>query len=669
MMIIATTSTAIGGTLCGCSEPKDGNAHYTDADKDLSVNIGDDFYAYSNGGWQKNHPLPADKSRQGTFDLLFDENQEHLKEIVDEVSSKENKPGSAAQQIADYYLSGMDTAQRNADGIKALVPYLEKVDKIENSSDISRTIGELQEMGVGALVVLTNDADAKNSDMSIAALFQTGIGLPDRDYYFSDDERSNTIKEAYKVMLGKYAEKLEWENVEERVNKVYAFEGKIAGIMYTRKQNRDPQALYNMVKCDNISSELPNFDWETYFKAIGIRPDSINASQKGYFEKMGSVINSTEIATVKDYLKLSIIRQNASFLSDDYVNIAFDFSGRVLSGVEEMKPLWKRVLSVVDGEQLGQLFVEKYFPPSAKTRMKELIENLRIAFAERIDNLTWMGDATKAKAKEKLAAIKVKVGYPDKWTDYSSLTIDRKLGFMGNVINDYKFSHKRMLSKIDKPVDKDEWYMTPQTVNAYYNPSGNEIVFPAGILQPPFFYAEGDDAVNYGAIGVVIGHEMTHGFDDQGCQFDKDGNLNNWWTDEDAERFKGATSKLVDRYASFTAVGDLKADGELTLGENIADLGGLNISYQAFRNAQKGVEPKEIDGQTADQRFCYAYSRVWATNVRDEYLFQQVKTDPHSPAHLRVNVPLPLVDYFYNAFGITDSCKMYVPKEDRIIIW
>ena len=670
LLIICGTS---GAALCGCNTTSDGVAHFTDSDKDLSVLIGDDFYQHTNGGWREQHPLPADKSRIGTFDILHDETQERLKAIVEDVIKQNNENGTPAQKIADLYLCGLDTTQRNADGTKALQPYFDLIDAADTDEDLARLVGELNKMGSYPFFALYPDADAENSDMNIAGLWQAGLGLPDRDYYFNDDDEYNKkIIDGYINMITKFATMLGLDNSSERMQAVYNFEKRLAEPMNTRAENRNPQGIFNKTDLNGLKEKATGFDWDTFFATVGLEAKDINISQPKYFSQVGDIIATTDKNVVKDYLRTLVIRSNASYLTTEYGLVAFEYYGKTLSGTQELRPLWKRVLGVVEGalgEQLGQLFVEKHFPPQAKQRMVELIENLRTAFGERIDKLTWMGDSTKIQAKDKLAAITVKVGYPDKWTDYSKLTIDKSLGYMGNIINSNKFDHAREIDKINKPVDKTEWHMTPQTVNAYYNPSANEIVFPAGILQPPFFYANGDDAVNYGAIGVVIGHEITHGFDDQGSQYDKKGNLNNWWTKEDAERFKAATTRLAERYSSFVVIGDLHANGELTLGENIADLGGLNIAYQAFRNATNGVEPKAIDGQTADQRFCYAYSRIWAGNSRDEALYQQVKTDPHSPAKLRVNVPLPLVDYFYTAFNIDENSKMFVPKEDRIVIW
>lgn len=673
LIMLCTTS---GAVLCGCNnvEKVDGNAHFTDAEKDTTVLLGDDFYQYSNGGWKLQHPLPSDKSRLGTFDILNEDNEDKLKAIVDEISKKNNAEGTAAQKIADLYACSMDTAKRNELGASVLNPYFEMIDNgFADETSTAKTMVELQKIGVSGFFYFGQDVDAENSSMTIAGLGQTGIGLPERDYYFMKDERAENIRAAYKVMLNKYAELLRWENAEARVSAIYALEERIADKMYTRTQRRDPNAVFNKRTVAQLKEEVKGIDWDTYLAETGANVEFINVAHYNYLTQVGEIINSTDKNTLKDYYKMRMLRSYASDMSDDFVNTSFDFYGKVLSGTPEMRPLWKRSLSIcnsITGDLLGQLFVEKHFPAAAKERMLVLIENLRTAFAQRIDELTWMGDSTKTQAKDKLAAITVKVGYPDKWEDYTDLKISKELNLVENEINATRFAYRKEMEKIGKPVDKGEWFMTPQTVNAYYNPSANEIVFPAGILQPPFFYANGDDAVNYGAIGVVIGHEMTHGFDDQGCQFDKEGNLKNWWTEEDAKRFKEAAQKLIDRYASFIAIGDLHANGENTIGENIADLGGLSIAYQAYQNSLEGkAQPAPIDGQTDQQRFCYAYSRIWATNIREEALYQQVNTDPHSPAHLRVNVPLPLVDYFYEAFGIDEKAKMYVPKEERIAIW
>ncbi|MBP5366346.1 MAG: M13 family metallopeptidase [Bacteroidales bacterium] len=670
LMICGATGATMSG--CGGSSP-DGFAHFTESEMDKSVSPDDDFYQYSNGGWMLQHPLPDDKSRLGSFDLLNDDNELKLKSLVEELSGRQNAEGTAAQKIGDLYNCGLDSAARNAERLTALEPYLADIDAVGDKQSLSRELAEMFSIGANPFFAFGRTPDAMNSLQNIAEVWQAGLGLPDRDYYFNDDANSQELREAYKAMLCKFASLAGWENDAERIGKVFELETAIAEKHYTRAENRDPQRVYNKLTFSELNDKIKFLDWNVFQDACNVKIEEINVAQLEYFEALDEVIAKTSVDVLRDYLKLTLLRSFASAMSDDFVNASFDFYGRKLNGAKEMLPLWKRTLRVLDdevGELLGQLFVEKHFPASAKERMTELIENLRVAFSQRIDNLTWMSDTTKAFAQEKLAAVKFKIGYPDKWRDYTDLKIDKSAGYVGNLIRSAKFSFAQEMAKINKPVDRTEWYMTPQTVNAYYSPTENEIVFPAGILQPPFFYADGDDAVNYGAIGVVIGHEMTHGFDDQGRQFDKDGNLNNWWTESDIERFTAITKRLVERFESFTVVDSLKANGEITLGENIADLGGLNIAYQAYCNSQAGkAEPAPIDGQTADQRFVLAYSRIWASTVRDEYLYKQVKTDPHSPARLRVNAQLPLVGYFYKAFNVRPESKMYLPEDDRITIW
>lgn len=669
LLVICSAS---GTALCGCNSSNDGTAHFTDAEMDPTVSVGDDFYQHTNGGWLTQHPLPDDKSRFGTFDILDEDNNEKLRIVVEEACKNPGAQGSASQKISDLYACGMDTAVRNAEGFEALIPYIEKIDAVSNDEDFARLVAELQQIGVYPFFLFGSSPDMANSSWTIAEVWQAGIGLPDRDYYFDESDKGREVIEAYKTSLTRYFDAIGKDNATDRTSAVYDFEKRLAEQMNTRLENRDPQALNNKTDLEGFKKKVPGFAWDAYFDACGATIEEINISQLKYFGALGKIIAETPTNVVKDYLTVLLVRGYASKMSDQFIEISFDFYGRTLNGNPEMRPLWKRVLGQVEGalgEQIGQVFVEKYFPASAKHRMEQLIEQLRIAFGQRIDQLTWMGDSTKAAAREKLAAITVKVGYPDKWRDYSGLEIDKSLGFVRNFMNASRFEFQRDIEKINKPVDKSEWHMTPQTVNAYYNPTVNEIVFPAGILQPPFFYADGDDAVNYGAIGVVIGHEMTHGFDDQGRQFDKEGNLKNWWTDTDAEQFKAITARLAEHFSNYEVVDSLHINGELTLGENIADLGGLNISYQALHNALGDATPENIDNQTVDQRFLLAYSRIWAGNTRDEFLRKQVLTDPHSPGRFRVNAQLPLFHVFYSAFGITENDGMYLPEDKRITIW
>ena len=653
----------------------DGLAHFS-SDFDTTIAQGDDFYQYSNGGWLKSHPIPGDKSRLNTFDVLNDDNLERLKEIVESARNKHAAKGSNEQKIGDYYALAMDSTRRQKEGITPIRPIIDRIRAMKfdvKDSSFATEIAYFHLNMGNPFFAVGCTPDAKNSSMNIAELWQDGIGLPNRDYYFDKSERGQEIIRGYKSMVAKYLELTGVGNSETRANAVYNFEEKLAEQMNTKVQNRDPQATYNKLSYDDLKKNYPDFNWDAYFNAFPVKPTELTIGQPRYFSNLFKIIAETDSTTLSDYMIICTINYVASYLSDDFMLTKFEFYSKLLNGIEELKPLWKRSLDMVQsrlGQPLGQLFVEKHFPASAKNRTIELVEQLRKAFGQRIDALTWMSDSTKTFAKIKLAAIGVKVGYPDKWEDFSGAEVDPSLSLVENFIHLTNFSSIKEMKEVGQPVDKEKWYMTPQTVNAYYSPMTNEIVFPAGILQPPFFYAEGDDAVNYGAIGVVIGHEMTHGFDDQGRQFDKDGNLTDWWTTEDEKRFKLAAQKIIERFSNVVVIDTMRCNGELTQGENIADLGGLNIAHQAFLNTltDNGKDPM-IDGQTFDQRFLLAYTRIWAGNYRDEYLRNQVITDPHANGKYRVNVQLPMLDFFYSAFGINENDKMFVRPEERIVIW
>ena len=667
-------SLAAATALVGCSNaPKGQVASFTGEDMDTTVDPSVDFYKYANGGWIKQHPLPDDKSRFGVFDLMAEENRERLKEIINDVAANKGPQGSVSQKIGDFYASGLDMENRNANGYSSLKPYLEKISGLTDKSQVPALTAELQLSVCNPIFNLFPDADAKNSAMCIATLWQGGLGLPDRDYYFEPDDRSKSVREAYVEYLTTLFTLVGNDSLvaAEKAQKVFDFESRLAEVSSTKLENRVPENIYNKMSVDSLKLISPDFAWNVYFEGMQVTVDEVNVSQPKFFAALSQIIADANIDVLKDYMTINLLADAAPYLSDDFVAANFKYSSTI-TGVKEMQPLWKRVIGTINGtmgEAVGQLYVEKYFPATAKARMLELVENLRTAFGQRIDNLTWMSDSTKAAAKDKLAAIMVKIGYPDKWKDYSDLQIVEG-DYAANLIAASKFLTREQLNKIGKPVDKSEWFMNPQEVNAYYNPSANEIVFPAGILQPPFFYADGDDAVNYGAIGVVIGHEMTHGFDDMGRKYDKDGNMNYWWTPEDSEKFKATTQRLVDFYNEFIVIDTLRANGELTLGENIADNGGLNIAYQAYSNSRSGKPaPEPIDGFTDDQRFLLAYARVWAGNIRDEQIYLQTKTDPHSLGSLRVNGQMPLFDLFYKSFDIKENSPMYLPEDKRIVIW
>ncbi len=642
---------------------------------ELSVKPGNNFYLYVNGGWIKNNPVPPEYSQYGAFTVLFENNQKQLKELVDEVSAKKNAgKGSIAQKIRDFYNSGMDSDHIKKLGVKAISSEMESIDHIKTKKDVESLIARMQKMGSYPLFYFYADADQKNSSMEIANLYQGGLGLPDIDYYRSDDDATKKIRKAYK----KHIEKMlvlageDKKNAENDAEKAFAIENKLSAVSFTRLERRNPEMNYNKMNVEELQQQSPAFDWKFYFTEIGLsNPGDFNVSQLPFFKGISNIYDSTSVEDWKAYLRWNLLNSAASYLSKDFVEENFDFYGRIMSGQQEIRTRWKRVLATTSsglGEALGQLYVEKYFPPKSKIRMLKLVENLRQAFAIRIKELDWMSEETKQKALEKLDAITVKVGYPDKWKDYEKLEIVPD-NYYQNVLNTREFDFNYNLNKIGKPVDKSEWGMTPQTVNAYYNPSNNEIVFPAGILQPPFFNKDADDAVNYGAIGVVIGHEMTHGFDDQGRKYDKDGNLNDWWTAEDAKRFNKKIKKLQKLYDNYTILDSLHVNGQLTMGENIADLGGLNISYEAYQMTLHGITPKPIDGFSANQRFFMGFAQVWRQNIREKEMTKRLKTDVHSPGEARVNIPPFNMKAFLKAFNIQPGDRLYIEPDNRAIIW
>ncbi len=642
---------------------------------DTTVKPGDNFYEYVNGNWIKQHPVPPEYSQYGAFTVLVEENQKKLKSLIDKVSAeKDVKEGSVAQKIRDFYNSGMDTNAIEKAGISPVKKYLDEINGLQSKEDVVKFIASSHLKAIFPLFYFFVDADQKNSTVNIGNLYQGGLGLPDVDYYLSQDDAGKNLRQAYREHVAKMfmLKGDDEQTAKSKAAKVLDLETKIAQTSFTRIEQRDPRKNYNKISLDELKKLSPDFDWDAYFATLGVNdPGDINVGQLKFFKGISRLMDQTDMDTWKAYLTWNVLDDAAPYLSSDFVNQNFEFYGKMLSGQQELQPRWKRVLNVVSGslgEALGQLYVEAYFPASSKERMVKLVENLRLGFADRIKKLDWMTEETKKKALEKLHAITVKIGYPDKWKDYSKLKVTPD-DYFGNVMASNEFEYNRNLKKIGKPVDKSEWGMTPQTVNAYYNPSNNEIVFPAAILQPPFFNPNADDAVNYGAIGVVIGHEMTHGFDDQGRQYDKDGNLNDWWTKEDAERFEAKTQKLVDLYDHYTVLDSLHVNGKLTLGENIADLGGLNISYEAYQMSLNGKTPEPIDGFTADQRFYMGYAQVWRQSIRPEELKRRLKVDVHSPGEARVNIPPFNIDSFIKAFDIKEGDKLFIPKDKRAYIW
>lgn len=652
---------------------------------DTTVRLQDDFYQYACGGWMKNNPLDAEHSRYGAFDVLAENAQKDLRDIINTVSEQENPEGSIAEKIAMFYNIGMDSVRLQEQGAAPLMPYLEKINSIKTNDDVWKALLEMHHRGGFALFATFGESDPDEANMCIAWVYQSGLGLGDRDYYLTDEGNNVNIRKGYVDLMTKEFgmagfDKMTGYKPDELAKMVMSFETRLAKAQNTRLENRDPQATFNRFTIEEASAMTPNIDWKGYFEAMGILDGmkSFNIAQPNYIKEVNAVLGDTDINVFKAYFAWNAINGAASFLSDDFVEANFDFYGRLLSGREVNRPRWKRVTSTVDGamgEALGQLYVEKYFPAEAKTRMETLVQNLVTALGQRIDMAEWMTDATKANAHEKLGTLLVKIGYPNEWRDYSGLEI-KDDSYFANVMRSNEFDIAYMFSKINKPVDRNEWGMTPQTVNAYYNPTTNEICFPAAILQPPFFNMNADEAANYGAIGVVIGHELTHGYDDQGRQYDKDGNLNDWWTEEDANNFDNNKQALIDAFNNCIAVDDpelglIHGNGELTLGENIADNGGLHVSYLAMHNAMKEgqVNKEKMDGFTPEQRFFLAYAAVWASNIRPQAALQLTQMDVHSLGRNRVNVALPQVTEFVEAFDIKPGDGMWLDPEKRVVLW
>ncbi|NOY36215.1 MAG: M13 family metallopeptidase [Chlorobi bacterium] len=644
------------------------------ADLDTTVNPAQDFYSFANGGWLKNNPLPADKSRYGTFDELQEDNNKKIRDLVLELSSRQQDSGSIAQKVGDFYALGMDTVTRQKQGIEPIRSILDEITGLRDMDAVESEIAKLHAEGIRVLFRFYGNVDRKNSGMVITHLGQGGLGLSDRDYYVNDDPRSKEIRTAYLDYMKKMFVLTgdEAAVAKKKAADILKLETQLASASMTRLERRDPHKTYHKMTLSDVEALAPNMKWVNYFDGIGLAdPGDINVTQPEFFKEVNLLLETIPVDTWKAYLSWHLLDRAAPYLSDDFVRTHFDFWGKVISGTEVMEPRWKRVITTTNralGEALGQMFVKKYFPPEAKKRMLDLVGNLKSSLGDHIRNLDWMSDTTKKNALEKLDSMHVKIGYPDKWRDYSNLKINRD-AYILNILRAGKFNFEYYRDKIGKPTDPNDWMMTPQTVNAYYSPTHNDINFPAGILQPPFFFKDADDAVNYGAIGVVIGHEMTHGFDDQGRQFDKDGNLKDWWTAKDAQKFKERADVLVKQFDSFVVLDTIHANGALTLGENIADLGGLNISFDAFKKATVGKNPGPIDGFTPEQRFFLAYAHVWAQNIRKKEILRRTKEDVHALGRFRVNGPLPNIRAFLDAFDIKPGDAMYLPPEKRAVIW
>lgn len=645
------------------------------AGMDMSVRPGDDFYQYAGGGWLKANPMKPEYSSYGVFNDLAETNRKQIRELFENLSKEKHAFGSVGQKVADLYNMAMDSVRLNKEGAAPLQKDLDKVKAFSKKGDFTAFIADQHLYMGNPFFGIGVDTDLKNSDLNVMWLSAGTSGLPDRDYYLNTDADSKKKQEAYRAYLSKIFQLSGYKKKEaEKAAKViYNIEYQFAEAKMSRAEARDYNKLYNIYTIDMLQKDYPAIQWAKYFELMGVKDvKQVILTEPKVMAVAQKLMSTLSEQDIKYYVAGLIIKSSTSVLSDDFVNANFDFYGRMLNGQKEQKARWKRALGFPNsllGEAVGELYVSKYFAGESKAKMLKLIDNLRKALATRIANLTWMNDTTKINALVKLNSFTVKVGYPDKWRDYSKLTIDPAKSLYDNVAAATYVETLRNLEKFGKPVDKSEWGMTPQTVNAYYNPTTNEICFPAAILQAPFFDVNADDATNYGAIGVVIGHEMTHGFDDQGRNFNADGNMVDWWTVGDSKRFTAAAEKLAAQFDQITVVGDLKANGHLTLGENIADQGGLRISYDAFKTTQQFQEGKEIDGFTPVQRFYLSYGRIWAEHMTEEAIYQQTKSDPHSIGRNRVNATLRNIDTWYDAFGVKEGDKMWLAPAERAIVW
>ncbi|HEY2865204.1 MAG TPA: M13-type metalloendopeptidase [Casimicrobiaceae bacterium] len=641
---------------------------------DSSVRPQDDLSRYVNGRWLATTEIPADKPAYGAGSKIYDDTQLQLKGIVEKASREAHRKADPAQRIGDLYLSFMDEARLETLGVKPLAAEFARIDALKNRRDIAAEIAHLEQIGVNTPYAAQVHQDNKDSTRYIVDLGQGGLGLPDRDYYLDDgDAKLSAARAKYRAHVGKMLAMAGDGNAEQDAAEILALETELARAQWTKVELRDPIKAYNKVALKQLDALASGYDWNRYIAGAGIKGkvSYLIVSQPSYITAFGKILEQTPVTTWKTYFRWQLLSAYAPYLSKPYVDANFAFYGTVLSGTPEIRERWKRGVQLVDhsiGEDLGRLYVEQYFPPESKARMDALVGNLLAAYRQSISGLDWMSATTKAKALEKLAKFTPKIGYPKKWRDYSTLTI-RRTDLVGNVMRANEFEYRRNVAKLGKPIDRDEWLMTPQTVNAYYNPELNEIVFPAAILQPPFFDAQADDAVNYGAIGSTIGHEISHGFDDEGSQYDGDGNLNDWWTPEDHAKFAAKTKALVAQYSAYEPVPGYHVNGELTLGENIADNSGLAIAYKAYHLSLHGKEAPVIDGLTGDQRFFMGSAQSWRTKMRDDYTVRLLKSDPHSPNSIRSNAAAINQSAFYSAFDVKPGDKMYLPPEKRVTIW
>ncbi len=647
-------------------------------DLDKSVRPADDFYEYACGGWMKANPLPAAYSRYGSFDRLAEDNNKRINGILKELQENTYPNGSVEQKLSDLYKLAMDSARRELDGLTPVMPIIKRLEAAKTKEQLFAIQLELMPYGDSEIFAAYIAADEKNATQNILNFFQSGLTLGQKDYYLENDEATVKIREAYKKHIVRMFQLFGFKKgvAEKKMKNILKVETALAKVSKSRTELRDPIANYNKMTLKELDAMCPHLQIERQMNAKGIKSQYMQEVVVGQVEFMKAadkLFSTMTAAEYRDVMEWGQIDGSTGYLNDEVRAANFDFYGKVFSGRKEDHPLWRRATNQVQGvmgEALGRIYVKKYFPASSKERMKTLVENLRIALGERIAAQDWMDDSTKVNALLKLNTFYVKIGYPDRWTDLSDLKIDAKKSYYENMQECSRFwTAWRINHTAGKPVDRDDWHMTPQTVNAYYNPTTNEICFPAGILQVPFFDPTADDAFNYGAIGVVIGHEMTHGFDDQGRQYDKDGNMHDWWKEEDAKNFTARTDKYADFFSKIKVLPDLNANGRLTLGENLADHGGLQVAWYAYKNATKRAALPVMDGMTADQRFFLAYAGVWAGNIVEAEIRNRTKSDPHSLGRWRVNGALPHIDAWYDAFGVKEGDKMFIPKSERLPLW
>lgn len=645
-------------------------------DMDPSIKPGTNFFDYAGGNWRKSHPIPAEYSRYGSFEVLIENNERQLHDLIEQLAKEQHPAGSLEQKIGDLYNLAMDSTRRNREGWTPIKGQLEQVAAIKTIKDLTVLSAQLGRYGVASYFNIGVGSDMKDSKMNIVGIQQGGLSLGNRDYYLENDEATQKIREAYKQYIVKMFRLVgdDEATAQKKMEAVFNIELRIAKASKSMVELRDPEANYHKMGFCQLLNDYPGIDWSTLLLCSGFPAiEYVDMGQPENIKEIEKLMADTPIEDQKAYMAFKVIENAASQLSDDFRNATFDFYGRVMSGTTQDRARWKRAIGAVQGvlgEAVGKMYVEKYFPASSKERMVQLVRNLQKSLGERIQEQKWMSKETKEKALEKLNTFYVKIGYPDTWMDYSGLTIDPSKSYFENLCQASAFMTDYFIQKdVNKPVDRARWQMTPQTINAYYNPTTNEICFPAGILQPPFFNPEADDAANYGAIGVVIGHEMTHGFDDQGSQFDKDGNLKNWWTEADRKNFEARTKVMADYFSKIEVLPGLYGNGKLTLGENIADHGGLNIAFQAFKEATAAHPLADKDGFTPEQRFFLSYAKVWIDNIRDEEIRNRTKNDPHSLGRWRVNGALPHIDAWYKAFNISKNDPLYVPAKQRVDVW